>query len=333
MAPAGPAMMRNPRRFNRLASLAILPILVLTIVLLNRAVDRPDEPGEPPTAGRLVVANLRDESLAFFTFEGDRVVESRLALPGPPHELLAVDGRLYVTLGRANLLVEVEPAAPGILRTLSLEGEPHGLAYAGGVFYVTLDRANELVAVDQATFSALARYPAGDTPHAVAVAGEIAYVTGARDGTVRAIDLGAGTATVLSTGALPESVAIVGDTVAVASAHAGTLTIAARPGLQPAWTIPVGAEPIRVVAFDGRTAVVALMSQDAVAVVDVVAAEVHRTVDMLARPDGLCVDVTGRYLAVVANGADAATIFDADGWRPALTVRTPAGPGACAWLP
>ncbi|GAB4326180.1 MAG: hypothetical protein Kow0010_09180 [Dehalococcoidia bacterium] len=325
--------MRDPRKLNRLASVAILPILVLTIVLLNRAVDRPDEPGEPPVAGEMVVASLRDELLAFYRFEGERIVESRLALPGPPHELVAVNGRLYVTLGRANRLVEIEPGAPGILRTLHLDGEPHGLDHADGRLYVTLDRGHSLVAIDLASFEVVARYDTGDTPHAVAIADGIAYVTDSRDGALRAIDLASGGATTLATGAMPESVAVVGDLVAVANAHDGTLAVVSRESLSLARRFAVGAGPTRVVLLAGDSVAVALNGSDEVVVVDPGEDEVRRRLDVPPRPDGLCLSPDGAHLAVAANGADAAMIIDTAIWRPALTLRVPAGPGSCLWLP
>lgn len=325
--------MQNARRLNRLASIGVLPILVLTIVLLNRAVDRPDERGDPPTSGRLVVASLRDELLAFYTFQDDGVVESRLALPGPPHEMVVVNGRLYVTLGRANLVVEVEPAAPGILRTLHLDGEPHGLAVAGDTLYVTLDGADELVAVHLATFAVTARYPTGDTPHAVAVSGGIAYVTDARDGALRVIDLASGDAAALAAGAMPESVALAGGHVVVANAHDGTLTVASAEGADLVERFAVGAGPARVLTLDADTVAVALSEADAVVIVDVVEGRVERRIDVPLRPDGLCLSVDGGHLAVTANGANAAVIVETSVWRTAVTLRTPAGPGACLWLP
>ena len=53
----------------------------------------------------------------------------------------------------------------------------------------------------------------------------------------------------------------------------------------------------------------------------------------LDRPDGLCIDPSGEYLAVTSNAMDAAVVFQLKDWRIAITVATGDGPGSCLWLP
>ena len=91
-------------QINRIASLATIPLMLLAILAFSRAAGR--EPEIPlPSEGTVVIASLRAESLTFHNFATGRA--TTLALPGPPHELLALDARLYVTLGRANLVAEI----------------------------------------------------------------------------------------------------------------------------------------------------------------------------------------------------------------------------------
>lgn len=318
----------NLKRVNRIASLAIVPLMALAIVAGSRFLGGSSAAPQPPREGLLVVADLRGESLFFLDFETG--ARSELALPGPPHELAAIDGRLYVTLARGNAVAEVEPAAPGILRLLHLDGEPHGLA-AGpdGNVYVTLDKGNALVEVDRASFSVIARFPTGDTPHTVAFAGLTALVTDSRDNRLQALVGSTGSA---NTGTMPESVATNGARAITADVESGTLTVVDSGTMRAERTIRVGGAPVRVVALDATTMAVALNGASSVAIVDVTSGKVLRTIKTLGHPDGICLSPSGAYLAVASNEGKAVQIFRRSDWALAGTLAAGEGPGSCAWI-
>ena len=311
---------------NRAAMLAIIPLMAFAI---SRAGGKAGGPVPPPDTGTLAVANLRSESLTFIDLSapaGSRV----LALAGPPHELLVEGGRLYATLGRGQALVEVEPKAPGVLRSMRIEGEPHGLALSGDELLVTRDTANDMIVIDRASLSETARMATGHTPHTVAVAGADVFVTDSRDGALRRMRDSPAT---VPTGELPESVAVAGAFVVTADAGSGTLSVFRSPSLEPLGRLAVGREPVRVVALDSQRVIVSLNGEGRVAIVDLARMKVERRVDVLPRPDGLCLSPDRAFVAVVSNGSDAVQLFRTSDWRPAGLYETGDGPGACAWLP
>ncbi|MCC6386351.1 MAG: hypothetical protein IT302_03090 [Dehalococcoidia bacterium] len=319
-------------KLNRASTLATLPIMALVILFFSRA-DLGNRDIEPPSEGRLFVANLRGESLSLFDLTAPEQPEvARLALAGPPHELVAIDGRIYATLGRGQELVEVSPGATGILRALRLDGDPHGLAEGGGTLLVTLDRAKALVRVPLDSFAEAGREAAGDTPHAVATDGTGIFVTDSRDNRLRRIGPG-GEVTFAETGALPESVAIVGEYVVTADADGGTVSIYRRADLSLAKRITVGGRPSRVAATGSAQVAVSLNAGARVAVIDLKGLRVKREVRVLPLPDGICTSPSNDYAAVTSNATNTVQYFTLPDWHAAGFRETGDGPGACAWLP
>ena len=312
---------------NRLAGVAILPMMLLAILAFSRAA-RPAASIPFPADGVLVVANLRAEALTFHDLSSGET--STLALPGPPHELLPFNGRLYVTLGRANLVAEIDPAGPGILRLLDLTGEPHGIAEREGSLLVTLDKANAVVTIDPATFTEVHRQPTGETPHVVATSPQGVFVTDSRHNTVRSLEPSLATA---PTGELPEGLAIVGDRVVTADYLSGSLSVFDAGSLAPLGSIATGPGPVRVAAIDGRRALVTTQGDPRLLIVDVTRLRAEKKLEVPARPDGICFSPDGRYVGIASNAAGTVSVFATDGWRPAGALTAGDGPGACLWLP
>lgn len=315
------------QRMNRVVSLSIIPLMLLTIAVFSRVAKDPT-PADPPGEGTLVMANLRRETLTFVDLAKDQRAE--LVLPGPPHELLIAEGRLYVTLGRGGMVVEVDTTARAILRTLKLEGEPHGLAFLGGNLYVTLDKGNEVVVIDRATMTELRRIPTGNTPHVIAATGGAIVVTDSRDNTLRQLEPSPAT---VPTGEQPEGLAITGGIAVTADALSGTLTFARVPGLAEPRTLRIGASPVRVTPLDTSRVLVSLQGDDRVAVVDVLRGEVTKRLSVADRPDGTCVSPGGGYVAIASNASGAVDLFETAKWRKAPQLQFDPGLGGCAWLP
>ncbi len=317
------------RRLNRLATLAILPIMAVAAAVVSRqSTPLLSTPAvEMPREGVLVVANLREDNLTFHDLQAGGT--STLQLLGPPHELAFAGDRLYATLGRGNALVEVAPAAPGILRTLPLDGQPHGLAVDGPNLLVTLDTAAELLTVDRASLSVTSQAPTGDTPHVVAAGDASVYVAAARANQLSDVHSGRS----LATGDLPEGLAIAGGYLVTTDNKGGTLTVARRDGLVPIGSVRVGGEPVRAVALDDHRLLVALNGAARIAVVDLAALKLEREIPVDARPDGICLSPSGLYVAVASNAAGTLTIFRTSDWARAGTVQGTVGLGSCLWLP
>ena len=315
-------------RMNRLASLAILPLMTLAIVVFAQFTDAGSSEAPPPASGTVVVANLRDETLSFVDLATGTTRE--LSVPGPPHEIVETGGRLYVTLGRADALVEVEPGSASILRVIPLAGEPHGLAAWGDNLIVTLDKANAAIVLDRASLTEIRRYPTGNTPHVVAVSSDAVLVTDSRDNAIRQLLPGDA---VIPSGLQPEGIAIAGHLVVTADAAGGTLTIAGASNLTSPATVAVGSGPVRVIALDSSRVLVSLQGEDRLAVVDLKAREVVRRITTGERPDGLCPSPDGKYAGSAANGDGALHIFATQDWGSVLRLNLSAGLGSCLWLP
>jgi DNA-binding beta-propeller fold protein YncE len=317
----------SPEKMGKIASMATLPLMAVVILMASRAVSSTAQDRRPPGEGMLVVANLREQSLTFHDLARETGTRT-LILPGPPHEMVSSAGRIYATLGRANMLAEVDPKAPGVLRTVELDGEPHGIAVNGTSLLVTLDTANALARMDLGGLRESSRTPIGTTPHAIVVADAEVYVALARED--RLVELTSGPT--VRTGMLPESVAIVGEFVVTANAADGTLSIFGRDGFRPIGTLPLGGSPVRIVPLDGARAIVALGSTAEAVVVDLGRMRIERRVNVGARPDGLCLSPSGAFIAVVSNADNLARVFRLPVWTPVLALVTGDGPGSCLWL-
>lgn len=315
---------------NRAASLAILPLMALALVFAWRIQGAAAEPPAVPTSGLLVVANLRAGTLTFHDFAAG--ASRTLAVFGPPHEMVEVNGRLVVTLGRAGAVLEVDPRAPGIVARHAYDGDyPHGIALApDGRLAITLDESDRVDFVELPAF-AHDYHDTGDTPHAIALDGADAYVTGSRDNALRLLDASGATVRVVATRALPESVAIAGDFVVTANADDASLSVFRRGSLDVVATVALGGQPVRVVALSASEVAVSLSDRAQVAIVDLAEGRVVRRVATLPRPDGICVDPTGDYVAVASNDAAKVQVFRRSDWKLAGAFAAGDGPGACLW--
>lgn len=313
-------------RVNRMASIAILPLMLLAIAVFSRSANRDGGTAPALEEGQVVVANLRLQTLSFIDLgTGTR---RELALPGGPHEMVEGAGRVYVTLGRADLLVEVDPQGPAIVRSVRLEGEPHGLAVEGTNLLVTLDRRNEVVVIDMASLSELRRWPTGSMPHAIAANGNTVVVTDSKDSVLRQIEPGTQTVTV---GQQPESVAIGDGWIATADAAGGSVSLVPGNLEGNVQTVPVGGQPVRVAIVAGALLVV-VQGKDELAVIEPMTGGVDERRTVEPRPDGICETGDARHVAITSNATGAVEFFSVDGWRRAGRVTLSAGLGSCLWV-
>lgn len=318
----------NLGRMNKIATLAILPGMVLAIMLFSSAAQSGrDDEAEPPTAGRLVIANLRAESMTFHDFVGGRT--TTLALPGAPHEMVELGGLLYVTLGRADLVVEVNPRVPAVVRTMRLAGEPHGIVLHDGKLAITLDRRDAIALVDPTTLTVTARIATGDTPHVAASDGEALFATDTRDNQLRRIE--DGTTVTTGTGGLPEGIALADGMVVTADYEGRTLSIFDAETLEPRGRVDLDGPPVRVLHLGGTLVGISVQEPATLVVVDLANGNIRERVEVPGRPDGLCLSPDGRYLAVAGNAGRTAAVFEVATWAAAAVVAAGDGPGACLW--
>lgn len=327
----GPAnMIRIPLdRMNRIATLAILPLMALAVVLASRVAGK-TVTAPLPHEGLLVVAQLRGDALMTFDLAHGGASKT-LALAGPPHELAEAGGRLYATLEVGDAVVEVEPGVPAVLRTLPMDGWPHGLAIDGQWLLVSVDKANELARIERSSMTEVSTRSTGATPHVVAVADGTAYVADAGDNTVRSIAPD-GSQKTTTTGSQPEAIALAGGYVVTGNASGGTLTVVRRDTFQVARTIAVGPEPVRVVTLDAQRVLVAMNTSSRVLQVNVATGAIERSIPTLGHPDGICLSPSREYVAIASNAGGAVQFFRLADWAPAGTLAAGDGPGSCIWM-
>ena len=325
-------------RVNRIATLAILPLMAVAVVIGSRAAHKSSPVAPMPHEGLLIVAQLKGEALTTFNLQNSGDAR-QLALAGPPHELAVVDGRLYVTLERANEIDEIAPAVPAVMRSLPLDNWPHGLAVDGDKLLVTLDEGSALVAIDRATMTEQSSVATGDTPHTVAFADGTAYVTDSRDNDLRAIaqdrtPIGSlsHTSPTVATGALPEAITILGKWVITADADGGTLTVVDRATFQVVRNIQTGGRPVRIVPLDSDRVLVAMNTSSRVLVVNISTGTIEKSIATNGHPDGVCISPSRDYVAVASNEAGLVQIFRLSDWAPAGALNAGDGLGACVWV-
>lgn len=321
----------KPKTVNRLAIMGILPMMVLAILSARQSGAAESLPLEAPREGLLVVGNLRGESVTIHSLGGDG--ESRsLALAGAPHELVVAAGQVYATLPRQETIVEIDPRAPGVLRSVDAGPMVHGLALAdSGTLVATLDDARAALTIDRATLETEQSDETGDTPHTVAVVDGRYFVTDARDGVLRRIDPATGESATVPAGTLPESVTVAGGRIVVADAVGGSIRWY-TPDLELLGATYVGGAPVRVIRIDDDHVAAALNVDGKVAVVNLLTGDIERRFRVPGRPDGLCLSPSGRFLAVVSNEYDSVGLYRVEDWKVMLTLGAGDGPGSCAWL-
>jgi len=321
----------TPNRLNRFATIAVLPLLVFGAMLATKATESAsDSAGERDLSGEglLVVANLQSQDLTLYSF-GSSGVAQTLQLPGPPHEIARLGDRLYITLGRKDLLVEVDPFAPGILRTVALPGHPHGIAIDSRGIHVSLDDANEVVTLDWSTLDVTGRQSVGDTPHVIATREGATFVTDSRDGSLRRID---DTGHVeVTAGMLPEAIAVAGHYILVADADGGQVLAFDADTLAQSAAVELPGRPVRVVVH-GSTLLVARNGAATLSVLSLPSLAPVADVNVGPLPDGICFSPSGRFVATPTNGDGRVVIIETGAWKVVGTLPAGIGPGACAWV-
>ncbi len=319
----------NPGRLNKIATFAVLPLIGFGLIIATRSQDDAANPPDLRQEGILVIANLASEDLTIYDLSESKS-PATLNLPGPPHEIARLGNRLYITLDRADGLVEVDPFAPGILRVVHLPGRPHGIAIDHRGIHVTLDDANEVVTLNPVSLEVIDRQPTGDTPHIAAAHDDVLYITDTRDDRLRAIHPG-GETTLRETGALPESLAIAGDRLIVGEAESGALAVFQLDGLEFEGIVKVGGWPARL-EVHGDHLIVARSRAATLDILHLSDFSLVSRIDLGLFPDGICISPSGRYAGVATNDDGLLTVIDTEDWEALGTIAGGTGPGACAWL-
>lgn len=312
------------RELGRLATLAVIPAMVMAIVWARGASESPPKLEQPPPAGSILVGRLRQPGLvAVDVTDGS---QRMVVLPGAAHELLRLGDRVYVTLARSDLVAEVQLPSLALLRSVSLPGQPHGLAWWNDHLAISLDGEDDVVALDPGTLAERGRWRVGGTPHALAATDQGLFVAEARSGTLRR--LGAGV--IAAPGGMPESIAAVDGVIVAALTEAGALAFVDSSGRHR--VVPVGSRPVRVVDAGPGLVAVALGGSGQVALYRAGDAQLLWRTTVGRLPDGLCRSPDGRYLAVSATGDDRVAILDLASGAVVRHFTVQGGPGACLWL-
>jgi DNA-binding beta-propeller fold protein YncE len=278
-------------------------LAVLALVVAWPAAGRARAAEDP---GELLVADLRGRSLNVVDLELGSVTD-RIALPGGPHELLALPGgRVLVSLEQAGLLALVDLARREV-ETVEVGGLPHGLALDGDDVLVTDRAADTVRRFTLDGFDELPSTPAGTWPHAVATLpdGRIAVAAARSD----ALLLGDRE---IAVSQLPETVAVAPSRALIATAGAvgGLLHVLDGTGAL-VLELYLGGRPVRAVfAPDGESLAVALSAAAEVALVGLDGSV--RRVAVSGVPDGLAFSKDGERLYASDVYGGSVTVIDLD---------------------
>ena len=332
-APSTPAAVAAPSlaplrrsvlaRLDPVLALAVVGVVVLAAFYVFA---RPgsDVAAVPPSQ-RLVVADLRGHALVVLD-TGDPASARRIALPGGPHEVVALpDGRLAVSLEQFGTVALVDPVT-GEVRALHVGGTPHGLAVGAGMLHVTDRAVNAVRRFSLATWQEETPVASGAWPHIIAARpdGSLAIANAADD----SLSLGD---RVVPVSHVPESIAVAADgRVATAGSVGGVLHVFDAGGALLEQH-QVGGRPVRLL-YDprGETLAAALSADGAVAILE---GGVVRRVAVGGVPDGLAFSPDGRWLYVADMFGGTVSIVEVARGRVAQRIAAAQTAGALLVLP
>ncbi len=309
---------------SRLLTVATLPLMVLLIFWAS-GIEGESGDLAPPPGGALVLADLRGHAIHVWTLPEDGV--RTLPLPGAPHELVLLGGKVYATLAREDTLVAVYPSGPALVEAALLAGYPHGIVTDGTDLFVALGERDRVVRIRPGSLAPAAEWATGARPHALAILDGTVWVAEAGDGTLRAI----GSGQPVRVGGVSESVVpLAGGRLAVADAAGAVAVVDART--QEVRRFATGGRPVRVLGLGDSRVAVADAGLMRLVVLDVDEGTITaRSVGAL--PDGLCSSPDGEYLAVTSAGEGKVSVFSTRTWQLVLERPIGSGLGSCLWLP
>jgi YVTN family beta-propeller protein len=307
--------------------------------------------GAQPPAGRLLVLNKDDATMAAVDVASGKVLWS-VAVGEAPHELaVSTDGKYafasnYGT-GPApgHTISMIDLAARKELRRIDVSplSRPHGLAVAGGKLYFTAESNKTIARYDPATDKIDWRFETGqNATHMVLVSKDLkqVYTSNIASDSVSIIEAGPGgtwNQTVVAVGKGPEALELSPDGKEVWTAHSRDGGVSAIDVATKKVVRTIDAKTTRSnrlkLTPDGRFV---LISDDvdagALVVLERATGKEAARIPLGKSPEGIVVAPDGSRVFVAVNGDNAVAVIDPKTWRVVGRIEPGRAPDGMAFV-
>jgi YVTN family beta-propeller protein len=307
--------------------------------------------GAQPPAGRLLVLNKDDATMAAVDVASGKVLWS-VAVGEAPHELaVSADGKYafasnYGT-GPApgHTISMIDLAARKELRRIDVSplSRPHGLAVAGGKLYFTAESNKTIARYDPATDKIDWRFETGqNATHMVLVSKDLkqVYTSNIASDSVSIIEAGPGgtwNQTVVAVGKGPEALELSPDGKEVWTAHSRDGGVSAIDVATKKVVRTIDAKTTRSnrlkLTPDGRFV---LISDDvdagALVVLERATGKEAARIPLGKSPEGIVVAPDGSRVFVAVNGDNAVAVIDPKTWRVVGRIEPGRAPDGMAFV-
>ena len=291
-------------------------------------------------------------AVGFYTEDGRQVGHVPVG-PFPHEAVLAPDGRtLYVSVNGVLWMTEdamgmnrisiVDVA--GMRKTADIDlgrfYRPHGIAILpSGQLLATTERPFGLILVDPNARRVVRDFDVkGKSPHMVmpAADGKLAFVSNSDSDNVAAIDLGAGTTSLIATAAHPQGGVLSrdGTRLYLTSTNGNEIVIIDTRERERMGSIPTGKGPARIALTpDGRTLVYNLQYEPAVGFADIPSGKQTAMVPVAGRPLSLTMTRDGRRAFAGLQELDKVAIISVKERKVERVLDLPKGTGPDPVIP
>jgi YVTN family beta-propeller protein len=304
--------------------------------------------GGQPTAGRLLVLNKEEATLAIVDPLAGKVL-GRVPTGEGPHELVAsADGNTafasnYGT-GSApgHTISMIDIAAQKELRRIDVAplSRPHGLALVDRKLYFTAEANKRIARYDPATNNIEWQFEtAQNGTHMVLLTkdGRTIFTSNIGSDNVSVIEQGRDgwTQTLVAVGKGPEGIDLSPDGRTVWSAHSrdGGVSIIDVASKKVVQTINIGTKRSNRIKLtrDGAFALVSDLDGGELVVIDTAARKEVRRIALGRMPEGILVAPDGARAFVAVNGDNQVAVIDLKTWQVTGRISTGTGPDGMAW--
>jgi YVTN family beta-propeller protein len=314
------------------------------------ALGAPQRSVRSPRAVALIL-HKRAQSLGAYDLDTGHKLNAPIALGPKPHEMVASsDGKhLYVTNYGVDHFSDVAAGASSIsvVNLAAFKSEPaidlgryhrpHGIERGhSGRLYLTTDFPPAVLIVDPDARKIVAVCELDQSlPHMLALSAneQRIYVANAGSGTVTALVIGPQgerrATTTIKVGGVPMGVALSSDerSLYVATRDGDQVVVVDTATSRVRATVPMPGHPARVrLTAAGRYLIATLIEAGDVAVIDTRSLKLEHRFGVGAHAEGLTLDAIGGFGYVAVQGENKVVKFSLADWKPALEIKTAAGP-------
>ena len=302
------------------------------------------------TAGRLLVLNKEDATLAIVDAASGKVFGTVPTGQGPHELVTSTDGKLafasnYGT-GPApgHTISMIDLASQKELRRIDVAplSRPHGLAFVNGKLYFSAEADKKIARYDPATNKVDWQFETGQTDtHMVLPTRDARTIFTSNIGSdsVSLIEQAANgqwAQTVIPVGKGPEGIDLAPNGREVWSAHSrdGGVSVIDVAAKKVTHTNNVGTKRSNRIKLtpDGKIALISDLEAGDLVVIDTAARKEIKRIPLGKSPEGILITPDGARAFVAVNGDNHVAVIDVKTWQVSQTLATGTGPDGMAWV-